>query len=80
MHEKTFPYKNGTYIIRRLRTDENVVIFKVFEIIQANKRLELRCLYGWVDNKLVELTPRHGENSEILDAFYKEILKDYHLK
>jgi hypothetical protein len=80
MQEKTFLYRNRTYIIRRTRASETVIIFKVFEILPANKQLELACLYGWVDEKLVELTPRYKDNIEILDAFYKQILHVYQLQ
>lgn len=80
MQEKIFNYKNDSFIIRKLRTDENVVLFKVFQFTPLNKSLNLKALYGWVDKKLIELTPRFKENSDLLDNFTQLIKTNYQLQ
>lgn len=80
MQEKTFTVENKNFIIRRLKSVDDVVIFKVFRLMPSPRTLELTLLFGWVDKKLIELTPRLQENNKLLDIFSKHIVEFYHLK
>lgn len=75
MQEKTFAFEDKNFIIRRIKSIDDVVIFKVFQLKPSPNLPELALLFGLVNKKLVELTPRFKENSRLLDTFHIYIEK-----
>jgi hypothetical protein len=79
MQEKVFQYQNLSYTIRPFKAVDGVIIFHVLKPSVSANVLDLAVMYGWVDRKLVELTARNNENSQLLDTFRQLILSTYSL-
>jgi hypothetical protein len=79
MENKVLQFQNLNYTIRPFNAVDNVIIFHVLKPSITTTALDLAVMYGWVDKKLVELTPRTNENSLLMETFHKFILSNYRL-